>query len=89
MPTQSVTFILIQKVVSKTKRTSSGLRDRIIHDWQELLDEFETHHKTFDLITTSINNALRRSLLKDIQSRHYIDERSLDYQNNVWGYNAD
>jgi hypothetical protein len=32
MHTQKVIFILIQKVVSKTKRTSSGLRDRIIQD---------------------------------------------------------
>jgi hypothetical protein len=52
-------------------------------------DEFETHHRTFDLIITRINNALRRSLLKNIQSRHYIDERSTNYQNNVWDYNAD
>jgi hypothetical protein len=30
----------------------------------------------FDLTTTSIDNALRRLLLKDVQSRHYIEERS-------------
>jgi hypothetical protein len=46
MHDQEVTFILIQKVMSKPKRISSGLRDRTIHDWQELLDEFETHHRT-------------------------------------------
>jgi hypothetical protein len=35
MHTQKVMFILIQKVVRRPKRISSGLRDRIIHDWQE------------------------------------------------------
>jgi hypothetical protein len=36
--TQKVTFILIQKVASKTKKIlSSGLRDRINHDWREFL----------------------------------------------------
>jgi hypothetical protein len=45
--------------------------------------------KLFDLITTSIDNALQRLLLKDVQSRHYIDERSRNYQNNIWDYNAD
>jgi hypothetical protein len=43
----------------------------------------------FDLIPTSIDNALRRLLLKDVQLRHYIDERPRNYQNNVWDYNAD
>jgi hypothetical protein len=52
-------------------------------------DEFENHHRTFDLIITSINNALRRSLLKNVQSRHYIDERSGIYRNNIWDYDAD
>jgi hypothetical protein len=37
MLTQKVTFILIQKVVSKTKRLSTGLSDRINHDWREFL----------------------------------------------------
>jgi hypothetical protein len=32
-----VTIILIQKVVSKTKRLSSELSDRINHDWREFL----------------------------------------------------
>jgi hypothetical protein len=50
------------------------------HDWQESSDKFETHHNTFDLVTTSINNALRRSLLKEVQASHYIDERSRDHQ---------
>jgi hypothetical protein len=35
MHTQKVTFILIQKVVSKTKKNKFGIEDRIIHDWQE------------------------------------------------------
>jgi hypothetical protein len=56
------------------------LTDRLDHDWQESSDKFETRHRTFDLITTSINNALRRSLLKEVQARHYIDERSGDHQ---------
>jgi hypothetical protein len=45
--------------------------------------------KLFDLTTTSIDNALRRLLLKDVQSRHFIDERPRNYQNNIWDYNAD
>jgi hypothetical protein len=37
MHTQKVTSILIQIVVSKTKKLSSGLSDRINHDWREFL----------------------------------------------------
>jgi hypothetical protein len=53
------------------------------------LDEFDTHHGSFDLTTTNINHALRKSLLKEVQTRHYIDEVVQNYQNNVWEYNAD
>jgi hypothetical protein len=53
-------------------------------------DEFETHHRTFDQIITSINNALRRSLLKKMFNQGITSMRGFwNYQNNVWDYNAD
>jgi hypothetical protein len=63
MHTKKVTFILIYKVVSKTKKISSGLRDRIDHDWREILGRVLHSLQNSDLIPTSINNALRGSLL--------------------------
>jgi hypothetical protein len=40
MHTQKVTFILVQKVVRKTQKNKLGLGYQIIHDWQELLDDY-------------------------------------------------
>jgi hypothetical protein len=57
--TQKVTFISIQKVVSKTKRISSGLRDQIIHDRQETFGRVQDSSQNFGLITTNITHALR------------------------------
>jgi hypothetical protein len=51
MHAQKVTFILIQKVVSKTKKNKFRIENRMIHDWQETSGRVETHHRTFGLIT--------------------------------------
>jgi hypothetical protein len=47
---------------------------------KKLFDEFETPHRSFDLITTNISHVLRKSLLKDVQTRRYIDEGVRNYQ---------
>jgi hypothetical protein len=39
MHTRKVTFVLIKKVVRKTKRISSGLRDWIDHDWYKVFGQ--------------------------------------------------
>jgi hypothetical protein len=59
--TQKVTLILIHKVVSKTKRISFRTEDSI----GSLIGTKFSNHKTW-LITTSINNALRTLLLKEM-----------------------
>jgi hypothetical protein len=33
---------------------------------KKLLDEFETHHRTFDLIIIGMNHVLQKSLLEDV-----------------------
>jgi hypothetical protein len=68
-----------QSCVQDPKRTSSGSRDWIIHDWPKSFDEFGTHHRILGRITNSMNRILRQPLLKEVQSMHYIDERSRNY----------
>jgi hypothetical protein len=70
-----VTFILIQNAVSKAKRNKFKIEGSIgswlaRNFWMSL--RFTT--ELFDLITTNLSHVLRKSLLKDVQTRRYIDE---------------
>jgi hypothetical protein len=69
MHTQKVTFILIQKVVSKTHHDWHEIPGRVLYSWQNS-----------DLIPTSITTPFMKITDEDVQSRHYTAERSLDHQ---------
>jgi hypothetical protein len=64
------------KLWARPKSLSSGLRDQINHVWLEFLGRVWCSSQIFRSDHTSRGNALRRLLLKGVQSRHYTEERS-------------
>jgi hypothetical protein len=77
-----VTFILLHKVASKTKKNKLSNEDSI----GSLIGTRFSDHKTW-WITTSINNALRTLLLNGMFNPGITWFSELP--NNVWNYNAD
>jgi hypothetical protein len=89
MHAQSDMCFEIQMWWARPRKTSSGLRGRIDHDWHKIFGQVGYLSRNSDLITTILINFLTRSLEEDVQPRHYIDERFWDHLSNTWGYNAD
>jgi hypothetical protein len=81
---QNQHFNLNHKVFSKTEKNKFRIEDSI----GSLIGTRYSNHRTW-LITTSINNALRTLLLKEMFNLALHLWGFSELPNNVWNYNAD